>query len=142
MAARRWTLQGNTSGAPGPMQVETAELIDGPALPYKRQLEVMPVADHEKALQAEVEKREEVEGERDGFEGDATLARDLADILSAQIVEKREAAESKLSSVEDRLNRERRKAEEIPTDFNKAERRRELLELLRDKGTEQGGDGP
>lgn len=100
-----------------------------------RLVEVLPVEDHQKALQAEVEKREEVEGERDA-EVDARVE------AQGQAA----AAESKLSSAVGELERRKKAAERITSEAETEYSRvfwagivsatNALLDLLRDKGTE------
>lgn len=110
--------------------------------------------DHIAALQAEVEKREEVERKRNGLEGAAKLIKELAEGETRRW----EEAESKLSSAVKKLEElgeeaERRCAECRFRLHSPAGRQqtghldgqayafKEAAQLLRDKGPEQGGGG-
>ncbi len=110
----------------------------------------VPFEKHQKALQAEVEKREEVEGERREWESFGQTEANRTRGLS----EKLEAAESRISTAVEEL--ERRAAEEATAfDAFEAQDNRVGMAicsgrlnaftaaalLLRDEGDEQGGAG-
>ena len=117
-------------------------------------VEVVAVAKHQAALQAEVEKREEVEGqleaERERIHRVVSTPNDH--LRKEDLVLKLDAAESKLSSAVKKLTElgeeAERRASSITGDPSPETRAveegaraafGEALDLLRDKGTEQGG---
>lgn len=60
---RRWTLIGRVLGPPG-NETRTVDVLtgmDGPLIPQHQQVEVMPVSEHEAALEAEREKGQEAD---------------------------------------------------------------------------------
>lgn len=105
-------------------------------LRFKLGVETRRADQAESQLQAEVEKREEVEREAD----EASAAADEFEAQRNDERDRAEAAESRLSSVEavltklmERVERDRREADKILCHLQSAKG-----QLLRDKGTEQG----
>lgn len=88
---RRWKLRGSTRGAPGLQESVTVLVDGGPVVPYGRQLETMPVEDHEQRVRELEEEACDIEAkwldaerlcgiaceERDAAEAEAKAAEHL-----------------------------------------------------------------
>jgi hypothetical protein len=112
--------------------------------PTQQAVEHVTLEDHQRLLQAEVERREEVEAQLITAE----MRVEGLDVMRANLNRQKEAAESKLSSVVEELERRQERAEAVEAKgrmggwmLGNAYGLGEAIVLLRDKGTEQGGDG-
>ena len=124
----------------------TALVVETPEETVELLPEIVVIGLRER-LQAEVEKRKEAVADRNGWKGEALELRAGAD--------RARAAESKLSSAVEAVEGQLEGEEDLYTDCIRTAdidgqvihgtaryMLRHVRKLLRDKGTEQGGDGP
>ncbi|HEY6731955.1 MAG TPA: hypothetical protein VI039_13145 [Solirubrobacterales bacterium] len=132
----------------GRLECAYCEWDEHSAPAFVDEVQMLRLDDHKAAIQAEVEKREEVEAERD----QARRVHEGPLAAHEELIRQVEAAESKLFSAVEELEKQKDAAETLhdyaikcDDDLTRAYQTgaiaasEQAIALLRDKGTEQGG---